>query len=292
MIRSKFLVCFTTAAMTLSAFVVATMSCSKGKTGGETVVPTVADSNAYAEDYTIAEMVVNDVIRQADRSQDIASGSTMGYRTTAGCAAIVTSNLDSTIIDFGTTNCVGVDSRSRRGKIIVVHTNGHYDDSTFSHTIYMDNYFVNDNRATGDILVKNKGRNSFGQPAYTLTINATITRTNGSSISFNEIRTRTWTAGYNTQTDRNDDVYKDWTAGASSITRTVAGVSTTIKTNISEFTPLVVAFNCNWVKSGSVGFTLPSTTVLRTLNFGEGTSCDKDAVLELPTSIRIPMTLQ
>ncbi len=111
---------------------VVTMSCSKGDKTTTPVAPSpLADSNAYAEDYAIAEMILADAIRNADRSMDVASGSTMGFRTTAGCTANVKSNLDSTIVDFGTSNCLGVDSRTRRGKIVIVHQGGHYDDSNF-----------------------------------------------------------------------------------------------------------------------------------------------------------------
>lgn len=292
MFRPGFLVCAGTALVALSPFLFGTVSCTKNNTAtpDTTIAAPLPDSVAFADDYTVAQMIVNDAIRQADRSMDISSGSSMSYRTTTSCAADVVHTWDSTYINFGAASCEGVDNRTRKGKILIVHPDNRYSDSNRTHTVYLQDYFVNEHRASGAITVKNKGRNSFGQPSYSLTVNVTVTRSFGATLTLGSNITRLWKGGFATATNRNDDVFEEY--GSGNYTRTLKGIASVYTVSISQYSPLTIAFNCNWVESGKVVVGTSGSSKTKTINYGDATTCDRNAMLEMANNAKLSITLQ
>lgn len=243
------------------------LSCNKKQT-------TVADTNdtGYASDQVLSEKLFDDVQVIADLAAEYTG--TGSFKTTA-CGAI--SKVPNVItIDFGTTNCMCADGRNRRGKIIISYT-GNYADSNSTHTIKFENYYQNDNKVEGTKTVTNMGRNSSGQPYFNVSVVGSITKPDGTVVTPNWARERTWIAGYNTPANWTDDEYK--IVGSGTIIRSSGVVNVAI---VDSF-PLIIATNCQWVKSGSIVYTLPGGRS-RTLNYGNVPACDNQATLTFKPS--------
>jgi hypothetical protein len=233
------------------------------------------ETTQSAEDQSLAEGTYNDVHRIADEG---ATGSLSSYKVEDGTSmlsacATVTNDTSSSphrlTIDFGSTNCLCMDGRYRRGKIYCDYS-GRYRDSLSTHTISFDNYYVDDNKIEGTKTVTNMGRNSAGNLTYSIHVAGSIIKADGSgTISWTSDRTREWVAGEGTST-RYDDVYH--ITGSASGT-SAAGVSYTATIT----TPLEVALDCRWIRSGTVSFT-PGTKPTRIIDYGTG-ACDRVATV-------------
>lgn len=262
--KSNFYLCLSTFIVTISVFIF-TAACHKS----------MVTDNGYAIEQANTEKTFSDIESISDQASTVSSGSHMAYRTTGtttlGCATVTKSG-DSIIIDFGSSNCICLDGRTRRGKIIVTYS-GNYMDSNSVHTITFDNFYQNDNKVTGTKTVTNTGHNSSGQPTYNISVNGSITLAGGGTISAIWNRVRTWTAGYNTPLDFTDDVYS------------ISGTGTLVRANgahiavdIPVSTPLVLAAGCKYIEAGTITFTL-SNGVSRSLNYGNTPACDNIAQL-------------
>lgn len=236
------------------------------------------EDTGYASDQVLSEKLYDDAQTMADKGN--ASTGSGGFKTTA-CGSVSHPTSSSFIIDFGSTNCLCTDGRYRRGKIIVNYT-GAYADSASTHTITFDNYYQNDNKIEGTKTVTNMGHNSSGQPYFSVTVDGTITKTDGSTIGTSSTRVRTWTAGYNTPINWTDDVYQ--ITGSGTITRAAGTVTVAITA------PLIVSLDCRWIEAGTISHTLPGGAV-RTLNYGSSPACDDQAVLTLATGTTYNITL-
>ena len=116
-----------------------------------------------------------------------------------------TSDIDTLIIDFGSTNCLH-NGKLRKGKINITYT-GNYRDSLSVITTTFDDYHVNNNLIEGERVVTNQGRNNSGNMWFTIEVNnASITTTNG-TINWESNRIREWVNGQNTY-NIDDDRYK------------------------------------------------------------------------------------
>jgi len=174
-------------------------------------------------------------------------------------------------IDFGTSDCTGVDGTNRRGQIIITFT-GNFLDSGSTHTFTFNNYFVNDNQLTGSKTVTYTGTNSSGQPTYAINVSDTLwLGSNNGYLAYNSQRTRTWTQGYNTY-KRSDDVFL------------ISGTSTTREAdgsviNATITNPLQVAPTCKWIEAGTISFTDQNHNV-EYIDYGSG-NCDSEAQLTI-----------
>src|SRR5688572_4472970 len=130
------------------------------------------DNLESAENNTMAESYYNDVTTLVDAAAY--NGSNVTFRTTetqsvlSGCVTVTIDTVSSPrtiIIDFGSTNCMCVDGRNRRGKILATYS-GKYKDSGTVIGISFDNYFVNDHQVKGTKTVTNKGKNTSGNLVY------------------------------------------------------------------------------------------------------------------------------
>jgi hypothetical protein len=237
------------------------------------------EDTGYASDQNLAEKIFDDAQTMSDKGANTTSGS--GAFKTSACGT-VTHSAGTFTIDFGSANCLCTDGRNRRGKIIVNYSGGAYADSGSTHTITFDNYYQNDNKVEGTKTVTNMGANSAGQPYFAITVIGTVTKTDGTVITTNWTRTRTWTAGYATPINWLDDVYEITGAG------TTVRPAGTVTVNITA--PLVVALNCRWVEAGTVVYTL-SSGLTRTLSYGATAACDDQATLTLPGGAVYNITL-
>jgi len=160
-------------------------------------------STQAAQDHLTAENVFNDVgsIVEIGLKENGQSKTCPNYTLMNGD----TSNIDTLIINFGTTNCLN-NGKLRKGKIIVTYT-GKYRDSLSIITTTFDNYHVNNNLVQGERIVENEGRDSVGNIWFKIEVNnASINTTNG-TINWNANRKRVWVNGSDTYTI-NDDKYK------------------------------------------------------------------------------------
>jgi hypothetical protein len=227
-----------------------------------------------AEDFALADVAYNDISNLLTEVMESESG-LRAASLNLGCATVTVDTLAfpmTVTIDFGTTNCVGGDGRSRRGIINATFT-GKYRDSLTVITITPNNYYLNDHKIEGTKVVTNKGHNSNGNLWYTVVItNAVITAPDGSwNVSFNSNRTREWIAGEPTAV-LSDDVYE--------ISGTMDGYSRTGNHfTASTTTPVRFELSCAWIVSGII-VVAPDNVSPRTINFGSGT-CDNDATVEV-----------
>lgn len=233
-----------------------------------------------ASDGTFAEGVFNDVFTQVHQIASDTNYINKIIHPThmlATCPTITVSPAlpnpaypKTLTIDYGTTNCVGSDGVSRRGKIIAVFT-GKYKTPGTKITFTLDSYYVNDNLVQATKTVVNNGKNSSGNLLFSINVsNASITTSDG-TIKWKSSRVREWVDGDDTATLL-DDIYS--ITGSAAVTGVKGNVS-----NISIKTALIVKPSCQWITKGVIELT-PSNLSTRTIDFGEG-SCDNDATLTL-----------
>ncbi|RYU80081.1 hypothetical protein [Hymenobacter persicinus] len=103
-------------------------------------------------------------------------------------------------IDFGTTNCLCPNGKTRRGKIVVVFSPGPYRQPGAVTTVTLVNYFVNDNQHTGTRVLTNLGNGSFSLDVQ----NASIITPTGTH-SWSSQRQYQRTAGFGTPTILDDE---------------------------------------------------------------------------------------
>ena len=225
-----------------------------------------------SEDYAIASQLFGGVKDAADDAES--GGDNIGGRM-AGCATISldtpTANQYSIIVDFGAVNCIGKDSRARRGKLIIGY-NGLYRDSGTVITHTFDNFFVDEHQILGTKTVENKGKNSAGQPYFEINVAGQVVKPNLDTISFTSVRQRTWVAGDTTLG------FFGWLDDRYEITGNGAGVSgngTTFTFSITN--PLIVQMPCPYITEGTFSL-VPQGGSPRVVDYGDGT-CDRKARL-------------
>ncbi len=259
----------------LGCFLFTFYSCTKNNSSND------ADNETQsAADNSFAESTNNDVITISTQSEDNGvtgslGDSTYGYLLSP-CANVSIDNISNPhrlIIDFGNSNCLCLDGKYRRGKILVAYT-GLYRDSGSTHTISFNNYYVNDYKIEGTQTVINNGVNGADNITFSIQVNSTITDTSGRTLTYTSERTREWVAGEATEglTGWIDDVY--------SITGTASGTAfdgTQFTSNIAS--ALIVALNCRWIEEGKIEFK-PDGKLTRTINYGNG-DCDNKATVSI-----------
>ena len=235
-----------------------------------------------SENNALAEASFNDVTSIADQA---ALGGSVNMRVAgenredgslgSGCATVTIDTVSTPhiiTIDFGSTNCVCNDGRTRRGKILLSYS-GRYRESGTVISISFNNYFVNDNQLTGTKTITNQGLNNAGNLVYKIEVNGQILKANGAgTISWTSSRQREWTAGANTPLVWSDDAY--------SITGTASGTNASGKSYTINITkPLVRKMSCRWFESGTVDVT-PEGKPARTLDYGTS-GCDANATVTI-----------
>ncbi len=235
-----------------------------------------------AENNSLAEGSFNDVTTISDQAaiggsvnMRVADGSREDGSLGSGCATVTVDTVSTPhliTIDFGSTNCVCNDGRSRRGKILLNYS-GRYREAGTTISISFNNYFVNDNQLTGTKTITNQGLNNAGNLVYKIDVTGQVIKANGAgTISWTSSRLREWTAGANTPLVWSDDAY--------SITGTASGTNASGKSyTINIVKPLVRKMSCRWFESGSLDVT-PEGKATRTLDYGT-TGCDANATVSI-----------
>lgn len=245
-----------------------------------------ADSDtAPAQENSLAESNYNDVNTMVDASAD--AGVSFSFRTATnnnvareenilgGCTTVTIDTANATrslIIDFGTTNCLCIDGRYRRGKILANWTGKYRDEGTVVN-ISFDNYFVNDNQVKGTHKTTNMGLNAANHLVYKIEVDGSIVKANsGGTITWVSTRQREWVDGASTPLNILDDTY--------SITGSASGANTSGGSyTISITQALVRKMSCYWFESGKVDVT-PAGKLTRTLDYGSS-GCDNKATVTI-----------
>lgn len=235
------------------------------------------DNNESASDGVSAENTYNDVDNVADNAEKMG---TAGFRLSAealaardltgGCATITKDTVAKRItIDFGTSNCVGNDGKSRRGKIFIDYT-GPYRQTGSVRNFSFDNYYVNDNKVEGSKTVTTVAGFDMTTPQWSIVVNGQLQlANNGGQVNWTANRTRKMVSGKDTP-EWTDDVY---TIEGSASGLSARGVNFT--TQIT--TPLRKEVSCRWFVSGVLEHQ-PESKPVRKVDFGTGT-CDDQATL-------------
>lgn len=255
---------------------VMTTSCLKNS--DKTSPTEAAENNAFAE------AQFNDITTLVD--QAAVSGSvTFGAAGVAGsngnsgllgsnCVTVTVDTVSTPraiTIDFGSSNCLCLDNRLRRGKIIATYS-GKYKDAGTVVTIGFDNYYVNEFKIAGTKKVTNQGLNQNGKLVYKVEVTGQVTRPFGGTYSWNSVRYREWKEGSLTPINILDDVY--------GITGEANG--TTIDGNTYTITisqELIRRMNCKWFESGKINLA-PSGLPTLTLDYGSS-GCDANALINV-----------
>ncbi|MES2513698.1 MAG: hypothetical protein V4580_06110 [Bacteroidota bacterium] len=236
---------------------------------------------AAAVDQSFASSTVNDLTNIADEASVTNTISSFKTSETSAvlstCATITADTLAAAktiTVNFGSTNCIGNDGRSRRGLVIINFT-GRYRDSNTVITVTPQNYFVNDNEVTGSKTITNKGHNTAHHLVYEINANISIIKANnGGTITWQSNRQREWLSGEGTWT-WNDDTY--------AITGNATGTTSNGNAFISTITsPLIrnMALGCRrHFTKGSLDHT-PGGKATRHIDFGNGT-CDDQATVTI-----------
>lgn len=256
-------------------------SCKKDKTTDED-----NDTETNTAEYNSnVEKIFTDVLDITDEAAAQGSVSKSKSATdelsllAGSCATVTFDTANATkkiTIDFGSTNCLGVDNVNRRGQIIASYNGGRYRDSAMVKTITFNNYYVNDNQVSGTKTVTNNGRNSSGNMSFTIVVDGTVIFTNAEgTINWKCNRTREWIAGELTKII-SDDKYS------------ITGTSSGTKVNGTSFTStiksaLIKDLSCSYrsFTQGVIELT-PEGRAVRTINYGDGT-CDRLATVTIRT---------
>jgi hypothetical protein len=234
------------------------------------------EDNNISQDDAYAESTFENVSDMTDEAYDIKTGDNLkafpGNRIFLSECATVT--LDTTVfprvmtIDFGEENCLCIDGKYRRGKILISFT-GRYRHAGTVITTTFDNFFVNDKSVGGTKVVTNMGLNENNNMYFTIEVQGIIQREDGNSFTWNSSRVREWIQGADTH-NRWDDIYL--------ITGTANGTRPNGLTWDREIIiPLRVELACRFIVSGSIELR-PEGRPVRLLDFGNG-DCDNEATV-------------
>lgn len=229
---------------------------------------------SISSDQVMGEYIYTNAIDISDDAATKNTGDSLTYYKTRGyCSHIThdwTSNPRTMVIDFGPVNCMCLDGRNRRGKILVSYTGNTYKDSTGMVNISFDEYAVDDYQVFGTIAMGNLGRNTQLQPMYDLNISGKYLNPQIlDTLLWNGKQTRIHTVGSTTAnydddefeyigTNNGQDQYKVYYAS-----------------NIIE--PLIKSPSCRFFIKGKVE-QQPQGHALRSINYGDG-SCDDEATV-------------
>ncbi len=271
----------------ISAFFVASsalvfQACQKSN---DNIIGNADDQGGYASDASRIEWANDDVISIADAVGEVYNGAFMRTTQTTLVGSCCTPGVDTStpgeahtlVIRFGSSDCVCLDGRKRKGTIIVSY-NGEYSDAGQLHTITFDNYYVNDNQLTGTITTTRVDTTIAGNWYYLVgakdSMNVSQDPLNSQFVVWSGSLTRKWVQGYTTG-DRSDDIFS--ISGSALLTRPDGNV---FSFNIA--TPLQFALGCNFCESGVVN--ISGYQGARILNYGAGT-CDANAQLSIGVHI-------
>lgn len=194
-----------------------------------------------------------------------------------GNCVVITFDATNTQItfDLGTSGCVGLDGRERKGKIIVDY-DGVPREPGSSLNITLDDYSVDGYSISGTLTYNAINYNTDGNLEFSYMVeNGVYTEPDGDEITLTCNRTVTWTAGAGSE-NLYDDVFETTGSFAGSVDGEVYSGTTT--------SPVVFKSAC-WADgiyypvSGELNLDFPDN-ISRAINYGVG-ACDKDIVITI-----------
>lgn len=249
-----------------------------------------AENNAFAE---AQYNDVNIMVDQAGASSTITFSQVQPYDgqvETLGilgssCATVsvdTNANPHLITIDFGSSNCLCLDNRNRRGKILATYT-GQFGRVGTEINVGFEGYYVNDYGISGTKTITNMGNNNGGNPVYKVEVDGMITKPgDGGEFTWVSTRFREWKSGWNTPLTILDDEYAI-TGSASGTNPDGSSYSVVIGTE------LVRKMNCRWFESGVLAFTQAGYPTI-SLDYGNS-GCDANASLSV-LGITYPISLK
>lgn len=242
----------------------------------------VDNQTTSSQDNSIAQNIFQDikkVVEEAANDEGASIANKKAGYSFGSCATVTVSPAwsDTTswpkvmTIDFGATNCAGVNGNQRRGKLIVTISDRYRNNGSVL-SVQPQGFYWNDYLVEGSKTITNNGRNGANNLTFTVNVNnAKITYPDGSVTSWESTRTNEWIAGENTTLFSNglagvcDDEYL--------ITGSATGVNCAgLPYAVVITSPLRKKICCRWIVSGVVNVT-PNGLPTRTVDFGDG-NCD------------------
>ena len=231
--------------------------------------------DTLAFDTGVMESVSNDVDNMVGQ---VAQGGGVSQRLSApesqfgfsGCAVVTHDSINHHItLDFGT-GCVGLDGRTRAGKIQIDYS-GRYMTQGSYHTCTYDSFYVDNRHIEGSRTITNNGMNTAGNMNWTIVAtNMKITRPDGLWRNFNSTRNRELIQGFGDSLWTND-VYR--------INGTATGSNSRGHSFSETLTNLIRDNSCHWITSGTIAI-ISSTGQSKTIDFGNGNCDDLATVTE------------
>ncbi|MEI8084732.1 MAG: hypothetical protein WCG93_00820 [Paludibacter sp.] len=169
-------------------------------------------------------------------------------------------------IDFGTTGFTDKRGNVLKGKLYITVSNRMIIAGS-TRTFQFSNFFVNDNSVKGFKVVTFNGETA-GNPNWSIVAKDTITRTDGTIVTWNSSRTRTRISNNSTPLIYWDDTYA---ISGNSNGVNAKGVAYTMEIDAAK--PLTIIGGWKYFVSGAVVITTEKRTAL--LDYGNGT---KDAI--------------
>ena len=251
----------------------------------DVINPPELNSTQACQDNAVAENIFNDVgyiveigLQNNGQVKSCPSYNLMNIDTSNIDTVIgnLGYNIDTLIIDFGSTNCLH-NGKLRRGVINVTFTGKYRQNNSIIRTTF-DNYYVNNNLIQGEKIITNKGINNSGNMWFTIEVNnASITTANGNgTINWQSERVREWVNGENTYYNILDDEYK--TIGTASGNAVNGNFFTMTITDSLDIDLGCLPYSC-LIKSGSVKIS-SSGYADRILNYGDSLcDCNADVII-------------
>jgi len=238
---------------------------------------------SFSQDNAYVENVFNNVSNIADEAFELSSNrSNLELANSyylSECTEVIldlSANPYLLSIDFGEENCLCNDGRYRRGKILTTFTGMYHEPGTvITHTL--ENFFVDNDKVTGSMIVTNTGLNKQEHMQYDVIVNGEVHKANGGRIiTYTSDRIREWIEGRESF-EVIDDVYLISGTASGESSDNVSEGSTTKLMNTWQMqttSPLRVALNCNWISAGTL-IVNASGWDEATIEYGTG-DCDNE----------------
>jgi len=227
-------------------------------------------------DNALADNIFADVFNQGGKAVADAeeqSKNKSGQYIQSGCPTVTISPFDLTwpkliTYDFGPTDCLGSDGRSRRG-IVFIHATGEWRLPGTVVTITFDDFYLDNHKVEGVKVITNEGRNAANNLVYGVDVsNAKITKPDNTFLTWASQREHEWIEGEATILNPYDDGYM--------ISGSYAGVSSGNENyTIDIITPLYIHMSCQWIRSGVLDINIDGMSTIR-VDYGSG-ACDPNA---------------
>lgn len=265
----------------------ATNGCKKEEDENNT--PKTPDFGVLA-DAALGENIFGDVFSQSNNAVNEAEEQTSnkaGKAHKSNCPTLTISPFDLTwpkniTVDFGPTNCVGSDGRSRRG-IINIHATEAWRMPGAVTTITFDDYYIDNHKVEGTKIITNNGRNIDSNLVYTVDVqNAKVTKPDNTFLTWESLRQHEWIEGEATILNPYDDGYL--------ITGDYAGISSGGENyTIDIISALYIHMSCAWIKAGIIDVNIDGVSTIR-VDYGDG-SCNPNANV-IYEGITYPIVMQ